>query len=67
MKVLEKLLNKSRIFCSDPWGYDSENEFLNMGIVIKTILDPVLLLKKLKSIEKKMGGDLRWYNVTKTE
>jgi len=26
-----------------------------MGIVIKTILDPFLLLKKLKSIEKKMG------------
>ena len=50
-----KIIKKSRIFCSDPWGYDSENEFLNMGIVIKTILDPVLLLKKLKSIEKKMG------------
>ena len=50
-----KIINKSRIFCSDPWGYDSENEFLNMGIVIKTILDPVLLLKKLKSIEKQMG------------
>jgi 2-amino-4-hydroxy-6-hydroxymethyldihydropteridine diphosphokinase len=26
-----------------------------MGIVIKTSLDPVLLLKKLKSIEKQMG------------
>ena len=50
-----KIINKSRIFCADPWGYDSENEFLNMGIVIKTILDPVLLLKKLKSIEKQMG------------
>ena len=50
-----KIINKSRIYCSDPWGYDSENEFLNMGIVIKTFLEPVLLLNKLKSIEKKMG------------
>ena len=52
---LGKIIKKSRIFCSDPWGYDSENEFLNMGIVIKTFLEPVILLKKLKSLEKKMG------------
>ena len=50
-----RILNKSRIFCSDPWGYDSENEFLNMGLVIKTSLEPMQLLKKLKSIEKQMG------------
>tara|TARA_Y100000385_G_scaffold146542_1_gene152135 strand:+ start:48 stop:545 length:498 start_codon:yes stop_codon:yes gene_type:complete len=50
-----RILNKSRIFCSDPWGYDSENEFLNMGLFIKTSLDPIQLLKKLKSIEKQMG------------
>ena len=50
-----KIINKSRIFCSDPWGYDSENEFLNMGLVIKTSLEPMQLLKKLKSIEKQMG------------
>lgn len=50
-----RILNKSRIFSSDPWGYDSENEFLNMGLVIKTSLEPMQLLKKLKSIEKKMG------------
>lgn len=50
-----RVLNKSRIFSSDPWGYDSENEFLNMGLVIKTSLEPMQLLKKLKSIEKQMG------------
>ena len=50
-----RILNKSRIFSSDPWGYDSENEFLNMGLVIKTTLEPMELLKKLKSIEKQMG------------
>ena len=50
-----RILNKSRIFCSDPWGYDTENKFLNMGLVIKTSLEPIQLLKKLKSIEKQMG------------
>lgn len=49
------ILNKSRIFCSEPWGYDSENEFLNMGLIIKTSLEPMQLLKKLKTIEKQMG------------
>ena len=49
------ILNKSRIFSSDPWGYDSENEFLNMGLVIKTSMEPMQLLKKLKTIEKQMG------------
>jgi 2-amino-4-hydroxy-6-hydroxymethyldihydropteridine diphosphokinase len=54
-----RILDKSRIFCSDPWGYDSENEFLNMGLVIKTSLEPMQLLKKLKSIEKQMGRGLK--------
>lgn len=49
------IINKSRIFCSDPWGYNSENEFLNMGLVIKTSLEPMQLLKKLKTIERQMG------------
>ena len=55
IKVYARVINKSRIFCSEPWGYDSENEFLNMGLIIKTSLEPILLLKKLKGIEKKMG------------
>jgi 2-amino-4-hydroxy-6-hydroxymethyldihydropteridine diphosphokinase len=55
IKVFARVINKSRIFCSEPWGYDSENEFLNMGLVIKTSLEPLSLLKKLKAIEEKMG------------
>tara|TARA_B100001093_G_scaffold320463_1_gene305798 strand:+ start:757 stop:1254 length:498 start_codon:yes stop_codon:yes gene_type:complete len=55
IKVYARVINKSRIFCSEPWGYDSENEFLNMGLIIKTPLEPIPLLKKLKGIEKKMG------------
>jgi|TARA_B110001452_G_scaffold162647_1_gene135380 2-amino-4-hydroxy-6-hydroxymethyldihydropteridine diphosphokinase len=59
IEVFGNILNKSRIFCSEPWGYDSENEFLNMGLLIKTSLDPMQLLNKLKSIEKKMGRSLK--------
>ena len=55
IKVYARVINKSRIFCSEPWGYESENEFLNMGLIIKTPLEPIPLLKKLKGIEKKMG------------
>ena len=55
IQVYARVINKSRIFCSEPWGYESENEFLNMGLIIKTPLEPIPLLKKLKGIEKKMG------------
>ena len=54
IEVYGIILCESRIFCSEPWSYDSQNEFLNMGLVIKTSLEPMQLLKKLKSIEKQM-------------
>ena len=53
------ILKKSRIFSSEPWGYNSENHFLNMGLLIKTSLEPNQLLKKLKIIEKQMGRSLK--------
>ena len=59
-----RILNKSRIFSSDPWGYDSENEFLNMGLVIKTSLEPMQLLKKLKSIEKQTIHQIKRYKIS---
>ena len=55
IEVYGIILCESRIFCSEPWGYDSQNEFLNMGLVFKTSLSPTELLEKLKKIEKEMG------------
>jgi 2-amino-4-hydroxy-6-hydroxymethyldihydropteridine diphosphokinase len=40
---------------SAPWGYDSENQFLNACITCYTHLSPFELLDQLKQIELSMG------------
>ena len=49
------IIIKSHIYHSEPWGYQSNHSFLNMGVMVKTKLNPQDLLKKLKKIESKMG------------
>ena len=46
---------KSNIYLSEPWGYSSENSFLNCGLLVSTKYEPLTLLKYLKEIEFKMG------------
>nr|WP_304947513.1 2-amino-4-hydroxy-6-hydroxymethyldihydropteridine diphosphokinase [uncultured Muribaculum sp.] len=36
---------RSPIIESDPWGYESSNRFMNMGIVIMTSMPPEKMLK----------------------
>lgn len=40
---------------SAPWGFDSENSFLNIGMMIISDLPPLEILHKLQSIEKAIG------------
>ncbi len=42
----------SKIYETEPWGFDCPNWFLNMAIRIKTHFDPLGLLAKLKETEK---------------
>lgn len=42
---------KSPVVRSRAWGYDSDSEFLNMGIAIYTDLSPMSLLDSLQDIE----------------
>ena len=46
---------KSNIYSSQPWGFESENIFYNLCLIVKTSNSPVLLLKNLLSIEQNMG------------
>lgn len=43
---------RSAIFESEPWGFDSRNRFLNLGIAVDTTLNPQMLLATLQSIER---------------
>jgi 2-amino-4-hydroxy-6-hydroxymethyldihydropteridine diphosphokinase len=45
----------SSFYESEPWGYDSENQFLNACITCFTHLSPFELLNQLKQIENSMG------------
>ena len=49
------IIKESQIYHSEPWGYQSNHSFLNMGMMVRTRLEPLDLLKKLKDIEIKMG------------
>ena len=46
----------SHVVESEPWGFDSTNCFLNVGIVIESEMAPVEILKEIKKIEKKISS-----------
>jgi len=47
----------SSIYETAPWGFDAENDFLNMVICVETNLIPTELLKKINLIESAMGRE----------
>ena len=50
-----EVISFSQIYEAEPWGFISDDHFLNMVIQIKTGLKPVDLLKQLLKIEMVMG------------
>jgi 2-amino-4-hydroxy-6-hydroxymethyldihydropteridine diphosphokinase len=52
-----KIVAKSRLYESDPWGFKSEHWFLNMVVKIDTSLSPDELMDTLLAIEKELGRD----------
>ncbi len=47
---------------SDPWGFNSTNRFVNIGLTIDTDEEPAEVLRKLQAIEKGISprGHRRW-------
>lgn len=37
---------------SEPWGFDSPNRFVNLGIAVDMELEPIELLRRLQAVEK---------------
>ncbi|MDE7411194.1 MAG: 2-amino-4-hydroxy-6-hydroxymethyldihydropteridine diphosphokinase [Paramuribaculum sp.] len=48
--------HRSAVIYSSPWGYDSPNDFANIGITIHTSLSPETLLRELLDIEHTIGS-----------
>ncbi len=49
-----KILKKSKIYKTKPWGKTDQPDFLNMAVEVETSFSPQELLKTLKGIEQKL-------------
>ena len=54
-KKLGKIISKSSIYETPPWGFHSEHLFWNQAVCIETILEPLELLWRIKEIEEMFG------------
>lgn len=55
LSALGNVESVSSPVCSKPWGYESDAEFLNLGVNLDSELDPQTLLRGLKSIENRIA------------
>ena len=46
---------RSNDLCTEPWGFDSSNSFLNEVVTVECELEPLELLAACKKVERKMG------------
>lgn len=54
-KKVGRIVRRSSIYRTEPWGFQSENEFLNTVICVDTELTPQQLLAQTQQIERQMG------------
>jgi 2-amino-4-hydroxy-6-hydroxymethyldihydropteridine diphosphokinase len=52
-----KIVKKSSVYKTAPWGKKDQPDFLNMALQVNCTHPPVELLRILKRIEKKMGRE----------
>jgi len=52
-----KVIAKSKIYETPPWGYENQPAFLNMAVKCETNLEPESLLKCLKQLEVQLGRE----------
>jgi 2-amino-4-hydroxy-6-hydroxymethyldihydropteridine diphosphokinase len=50
-----RIIKRSSVYETEPWGFADEKLFLNQAISIETSLNPVDLLAMIKSMEKDFG------------
>ena len=61
-KKVGKVIAQSSVIETEPWGFVSENTFLNMVIKVETSLSPLEVLKKTQKIERLMGRTEKTHN-----
>ena len=54
-KRIGPVVRRSAFIESEPWGFDSDNTFVNAVIAVDTDMQPMEVLRTTQSIEKDMG------------
>lgn len=49
------VVSRSTFYVTEPWGFESENSFLNAAVKIETVLSADEVLKETQNIEREMG------------
>ena len=52
-----KVIKSSSVYETAPWGFDTENDFLNMVVMVETVDTPSEILKKIITIESMLGRE----------
>jgi 2-amino-4-hydroxy-6-hydroxymethyldihydropteridine diphosphokinase len=52
-----KVVSSSSVYETPPWGFDSEDDFLNMVVSVETEQSPTEIMKKIALIESVMGRE----------
>lgn len=50
-----KVISLSSFYATAPWGFESENSFLNAAICVETSLSPLEVLHRTQEIERTLG------------
>ena len=53
---------KSKVYETPPWGHTEQDKFFNQVVMVKTYLEPELLLKHLKRLEVALGRKASFQN-----
>lgn len=54
-KLIGAIVRQSALYESEPWGFESDNSFINSVICCETTLSPHEVLKKAQFIERLLG------------
>ena len=69
LRLLESkfpIIKVSNYYETKPYGYDDQENFINLAVKIKTELKPYALLKKLQEIERKLNRERKIKNGPRT-
>lgn len=54
-KIAGRVTAKSSVWETEPWGFEAEEQFLNMAAELTTALEPEYLIDVIKSMEARLG------------